>query len=285
MFEGWFEVYVGAKKVGFSVQRYEFDNNKFKATTYLKTNADGSNVTESLKAFSGPDLKPQSYSYTSKVGSEIKIIDATFSNDKMNLKINDGKKETKKTVVLKKPGTFLATFTPYVLMAQKKDDKGDGGLQVSKKNIIYTAVAEEDGAVYNGVIRVASLDKVKEKDAFKLLNKFKNEDYVSWITPQGEFLLTRNPKHNIEVRIAENMTEATKDMGINLKDIKILFGKIPGDTIANKTEEPAAVAEDPKTIEAKQKKQFEKHDAPQVSPGVMIKGAPTAAPAAPEEKK
>ncbi|MBK9293819.1 MAG: hypothetical protein IPM57_05135 [Oligoflexia bacterium] len=257
LFEGWFEVFSGAKKIGYSVQRYEFDNNKFKATTYLKTNADGNSITESIKAFSGADLKPLSYSYTSKVGKEIKIIDATFSKDKMNLKIHDGAKETKKTVVLKKPGTFLSTFTPYVLMAQKKDDKGEGGLQVSKKNIIYAAVAEEDGAVYNGVLRVTSLDNVKEKKAYKILNKFKDQEFASWITPEGEFLLTRAPKLNIEVRISENMKDATGDLGVNLNDLKLLFGKLPGETVATD-------------------KRFEKHDTTKAGittqPGVEIKG-------------
>ena len=37
LFEGWFEVFIGEKKVGFLVERYEFADNKFKATKYLKT--------------------------------------------------------------------------------------------------------------------------------------------------------------------------------------------------------------------------------------------------------
>src|SRR5687767_11327771 len=93
LFEGWFEIYLGAKKVGYLTERYEFTDKKFKSTYSLKTDADGSDSAESLEAFAAADLGPLSYSYTSKMADEIKIIDATFKGQVMTLQINDGKKE------------------------------------------------------------------------------------------------------------------------------------------------------------------------------------------------
>lgn len=230
LFEGWFEVFVGAKKVGFLVERYEFTNNKFKAVTYLKTNSDGNDVTESLKAFSGADLKPLNYSYTSKAGKEVKVIDATFTGEKMNLKIHNGKNETKKTKLIKK-GTFLSTFLLYMILNQKE------GLSEGK-SYTYSAIAEEDGTAYMGTANITKLEKVKGKEAYKILNKFKDQSFFSWVTPKGEFLIVRNPDSNIDVRFAETQEQATEGMNPNLKDLKLLFGKLPGED--GKPKEPSS---------------------------------------------
>lgn len=267
LFEGWFEVYIGAKKVGFLVERYEFTDNKFKAVSYLKTNKEGNDITESLKAYSGPDLKPISYAYTYKGGEEVKVIDATFKGEVMNLKINDGKKETKQTKMIKK-GTFLSTFLLYLILQQKT-----GGLKTGA-DYSYNAIAEEDGTAYTGSSLVSTLDKVKGRDAYKILNQFKGEKFFTWVTPKGEILLTRSPEKNIELRFADNQAQATKDMIVNLQDLKLLFGKIPGDT--------GAGAGGDKELEEKKKKLFDK---PPTKPGkfgglpggqgIEIKGAPT----------
>jgi hypothetical protein len=258
LFEGWFEVFLGAKKIGYMTERFEFVDNKFKATSYIKTSVDGGNITESIKAFSGADLRPLNYSYTSKVGEEIKIIDATFKGEIMNLKINDGKKEKKETKKIKK-GTFLSSFLLYLMLQ-------NGGLSVGK-NYTYYAIAEEDGVASIGKALISSKEKVKDKETFKILNTFKNEKYFTWVTAKGEILLTRAPDKNIDVRVATNQAEATKGFMVNNSDLKLLFGKIPGATGAETSVPPAADKEDgSETLEAVKKKRL-KGDAPTVPPG------------------
>ena len=221
LFEGWFEVYKGSKKIGFVVERYDFADGKFKATYYLKTNADGNNVTESVKAFAKSDLSPLSYAYTTKVGDSVKIIDAKFKGETENLEIFDGKKKTKTTKKIKK-GTFLSQFLMYLILQQP------GGLSVGK-DYSYYAIAEEDGDTYKGDAFIKSKEPVKGKDAFKILNEFKGEKFFSWATDKGEPLLTRSPENNIEVRFADSREEATKGMLVKLNDIQLLFGTVPGE--------------------------------------------------------
>ncbi|MCC6276842.1 MAG: hypothetical protein IT289_02875 [Oligoflexia bacterium] len=235
LFEGWFDVYLGAKKVGYSVQRYEFGDGKFKAVTYLKTNAEGGNITESLKAFSAPDLKPISYSYTSKAGDAVKLVDATFKGESMTLKINDGKAEKKEAKKIKK-GTFLSTFLLYLMMSQ------ENGLSVGK-NYAYYAIAEEDGTTQNGKALVSGKEKVKGKEALKVLNEFKGDRFFSFVTPTGEFLLTRNPTNNIEMRRADSQEAATKDFTVDKSSLKLLFGTLPGDQATAPEPKPAPTEE------------------------------------------
>jgi hypothetical protein len=260
LFEGWFEVFLGDSKVGYFVERYEFTDKKFKSTYYLKTNSEGSSITESLKAFAASDLTPISYSYTSKMADDIKIIDATFKGQVMTLKTNDGKKEKKETKKIKK-GTFLSTFLLYLIL-QQKDGLTEG------KDYNYYAIAEEEGVAYTGEAKIANLEKVKGRDAYKILNKFKGEKFFTWVSPKGEILLTRSSDKNIDVRFAGNMTEATKGMIVNHSDLQLLFGnKIPGEA---------------ENVEEKKKKLFEKKEVKPAGKGagvpggqgILIKGVP-----------
>jgi uncharacterized protein Veg len=259
LFEGWFEIYVGAKKIGYLTERYEFtSDSKFKCTYYIKTELDGNTTTESLKAFSSSSLAPISYAYTSKAGEDIKVVDATFKGEQMTLKINDGKSEHKETKQIKK-GTFLSTFLLYLIMGNEK-----AGLKLTN-NYMYSAIAEEEGVAYNGQALVSSKEKVKGQDTFKVLNKFKTgtkneERFFTWVTPKGEVVLTRSPDKNVDVRSVATQAEATKGLMVNLKDLKLLFGKIPGESVG--ASEAAATGEDKKTTPPK----------PAATPG-PVKGA------------
>lgn len=75
LFEGYSKVLSGGVHIGYSIVRYEFDNKKkqFVATTFLKTNEFGGNLTESLKAFATDDMKPVSYEYTTLIGNQVKV--------------------------------------------------------------------------------------------------------------------------------------------------------------------------------------------------------------------
>ncbi len=63
LFEGWFEVFIGSKKVGYMAQRYEFSNKKFKIAQFLSTKDGETTVIETIKGVSDDKLKPVSYNY------------------------------------------------------------------------------------------------------------------------------------------------------------------------------------------------------------------------------
>jgi hypothetical protein len=235
LFEGWFQVLLGSKKIGYLVERYEFKDGKFNVITYLKTNADGSNVTESLKGVSGGDLTPISYQYTSKVGDKIKLIDATVKGDTMTLNIVDGDKKTQTTKRFKK-GTFLSSMLIYLVLSQKN------GLKVGN-DFKYNAIAEEEGTAYTGSVLIKNQEPVRGKPATRLINEFKGEKFLTWVTPRGETLLVRQPDNNIDVRFAESKADATEGIPVNNKDLELLFGKIPGDSAPAKPTKTSRKAE------------------------------------------
>lgn len=261
LFEGWFQVLLGSKKIGYLVEKYEFVDNKFKCVTYLKTNAEGSNVTESLKAVAASDMGPISYEYTSKAGDQIKVIDASFKADLMTLNIFDGTKKTQQTKRIKK-GTFLSQFLIYLILSQKD------GLKVGK-DFKYNAIAEEEGVAYIGSVLVKNKEPVRGRDAFRLLNEFKGEKYFTWVNPRGETLLVRQPDRNIDVRFAETQAEATEGLTVNSKDLALLFGKIPGDTEVKSTEKPKGETKKKPSADAVEIKIVPppKSDSPESTPG------------------
>lgn len=256
LFEGWFEIYGGSKKLGFVVQRYEFVDNKFKLVQYLKTTEDE----EILKAESGADFAPTKYTYTLTGPTTKKFTEASFKNNIMNIKTVENGKTTKQTKKIQK-GTFLATFLTYLIMSDQKN----GGLKTG--NIFnYYAIAEEDGNIENGNARVEKTETVKNRQAFKIKNGFKCQDFknnckdkwFSFITHKGETLLTRIPDKNIDVRFAESMNQAVLGVEHKLDDIKIVFAnKLPGE---NKAEAPTAIASAPSaTPEVEESPLPEKH--------------------------
>jgi len=226
--EGWYTVTLAGQKVGYFTEKYEFTpEGKFKATTYLKTNAIGGNLTQSLKAFSKSDLTPLNYAYTSKIENDIKVIDATFKSDTMNLRIIENGKESKRSAKIKK-GTFLSTFLLYLILQQKN------GLSIGK-DYAYSGIAEEDGTISTGSAYIKSLDKVDGQESFKILNEFKGQKFFSWVTPRGTILMTRMPAESLEVKIAANKADATKNMMVNERELSLLFG--------SSSNEPGAAAD------------------------------------------
>jgi len=135
----------------------------------------------------------------------------------MNLNIFDGKKKTTTSKRFKK-GVFLSDFLIYIVLNQKN------GLKVGN-DFKYNAIAEEEGTAYTGSLLVKNKEPVKGKDAFRLINEFKGQKYITWVTPRGEPLLVRQPDQNIDVRFAESEAVATENISVNKKDLALLFWK------------------------------------------------------------
>jgi hypothetical protein len=234
LFEGWFQVLLGPKKIGYFVERYQFEDNKFKYVSFLKTNADGNSISESLEAISDAAIGPLSSTYVTTVGKEPKIVKTTIKKDLMTVvtTLGDSKpvQESKKI----KKNTFFSSFLMYIIL---KND----GLKVGNK-FDYYGIAEEEGKAYLGTINVKGKEPVRGKKAFRLTNLFKGSNFIIWVTDHGEPLLVRQPENNVDVRFAETQKEATADMEVNTKNLTLLFGKIPGDhSVESEKKKPAEV--------------------------------------------
>lgn len=219
MFEGYSIIRSGNKAIGYTIQRYELDAKKklFTSTSFLKTNADGGNLTESIKAVANDKFQPVSYQYVNKIGDKVKMIDTKFANDKMTGTVTDGKSPMPIKIDVKK-GTFLSTFLIYLML--------QNGLKVDKK-FVYSAIAEEDGAVYTGEALVKSEEDYKGQKAFKVVNTFKGTEFVSFVTPKGEVLGTSSPLQNLATELMGNPNEATKGFQVPADTLKILYGAVP----------------------------------------------------------
>jgi hypothetical protein len=225
LFEGYSKVLLKGVHVGFVILRYEFDPAKkqFKATYLVKTDDNGGNILESLKAVSDLELRPISYEYTSLVGkSQTKVIDAKFSKDKMSATIKSGK--TQKKVVENIPkGTFLGIFLYYVILRSPTGMKTDSTYN-------YKAVAEEDAKVYDGIAVVKNEEKFNGIRAFRATNKFKDQSYNFYLTDAGEALMTDSPLSNVKTILVAKPEEATANQKIPTAILKSLFGGVPAGT-------------------------------------------------------
>jgi hypothetical protein len=242
LFEGWSKVLSGGQHVGYVVQRYEVDpkTKVFTSTYFLKTNAFGNEVTEGVKALASENLSPISYQYTTKVGKKVKVIDAVFDSGtpakkskkiktvtpaaggsvKMIATVTDDGKSQKIEKTLPKE-TFLSTFLAYLMLQNKE------GLKVGN-NYEYYAVAEEDADVYKGTAFIKETTKLNGVDVFRVLNTYKDIQFINFITSKGEAVFTKTPALHIQSELARSADEARKNIPLEEKSIRLLFGNIPG---------------------------------------------------------
>lgn len=219
MFEGAYKVVSDGQHVGYVLQKYDFDPKTkiFTSIYFLKTNEKGGNITESLKAQANDKFQPLNYQYTNQTGDKIKAIDGKFSKEIMQLEITDGKTKKKETHKIPK-GTFMSSFLGYMMLQKgiKKDIK-----------FKYSAVAEEDGASYNGEAFVEGEEKIKDFDVFRVKNKFKSANFVSYITKNGEVLKTDSPAIHLYTELQKSISDATAGHVLPHKTLALLFGKVP----------------------------------------------------------
>ena len=278
LFEGYSKILIDGVHVGYTVQRYEFDPKKkeFSTISFLKTNALGGNITESLKARSNAKFQPISFSFTSLVGDQPKTIDATFKGDTMTAKVKDGAKKPE-TIVKKIPKeAFLASFLGYVMLNSKE------GLKTGLK-YTYKAVAEEDAGLYGGEAYVAAEEPMNGVTSFKILNKFKGAEFASWVTHKGEIITTKSPAQKLATELVATVKEATEGQQLNSVTLSQLFGAIPKgveNAIARRgSDKPIessgkASPEKSKQLEGEEPAEKSKTKGVPGGQGVMIKGAP-----------
>ncbi len=221
LFEGYSKILSGGVHIGYAIARYEFDNKKkqFVATTFLKTNEFGGNLTESLKAVSTEDLKPLSYQYTTLVGNQVKVIDAKFEKGKILASVKDGQKNEKIGKEMPK-GSFLSSFLAYVMLRSPQGLKADTKYE-------FQAIAEEDAAVYNGIAFVKNQEDYNGIKALRILNEFKGTKFISMVTERGEILSTKSPVQGIATELVAKPSDATATFPVPATTLKALFGNIP----------------------------------------------------------
>lgn len=219
LFEGYAKINAGSKKIGYYVQRYEFDPKKkqFTSINFIRTSPSGGDITESLKAVANDKFQPISYQYTSKVGDQVKVIDAEFKGQTMNFIVSNGAQ--KNTFTRKLPeGTFLSTFLQYLML--------QNGYEVGKK-FVYSAVSEEDGEVHQGEALIKEEMELNGHKGFRVLNQFKSSQFISFITPKGEVLGTVSPVQDISTELVPRAEEAITGQLVQNKTLSLLFGKVP----------------------------------------------------------
>jgi hypothetical protein len=220
LFEGYSKILSGGVHIGYTIARYEFDEKKkqFVATTFLKTNEVGGNLTESLKAIAAEDMKPVSYQYTTLLGNQVKAIDATFAKGKLSAVVTGQKKETISKDLPK--GSFLSSFLAYVMLRSPQGLKADTKYD-------FQAVAEEDAAVYKGIAYVKSAEDYNGMKVLRVLNEFKGTKFISLVTEKGEVISTKSPVQGIGTELVAKPGEATAAFPIPTATLRTLFGEVP----------------------------------------------------------
>lgn len=230
MFEGYYKIELSGTHIGYAIQRYEFEpkDKSFTNTSFMRLKAGGQVQQESLKAKTNDKFQPLSYQYTATAGDVIKTIDATFKGEIMTLKIIDGKKQRNETHKIPK-GTFFSSFLTY-LMLQKK-------LELNQA-FQYSAIAEEEGASYNGKALIESKEPKGHYEAYRILNSYKGEKFVSMVgvvkdakdpskNVRGDVLGANSPVKNLSSTLVSPAALATEGHVVPNKILISLFGGMP----------------------------------------------------------
>lgn len=233
MFEGYYIIRLSGQSVGYTVQRYEFDakTKQFTSTYFLKTNKQGGDITESLKAKCNDKFNPISYQYTSQTGDQIKTIDATIDKDILRATIFDGKNKSSVNKKFTQPGTFLSTFLGY-LMLQNGYATG--------KSFSYSAVAEEEAEAYSGEATIKSEESLLGQSVYRIDNKFKGAEFTSYVNAKGEILGTSSPMQSISTELMRTAEAATQGHIVPTKTLVTLFGSVPKGNINKLVQSPGA---------------------------------------------
>jgi hypothetical protein len=227
IFEAFYKVYLSDVAVGYSVERFEFDKKKseFIATSYTKLKGADKDTTESTKAYADSKLVPKAYEYTFASNDpktqekSYKNIKATIKNQVLKAKVLEGKKEYEITKSLQK-GTYLAIFLPFALLNSKD------GLQVDK-HYSYIAIAEETGEPHPGEAYVKGKEDYEGIAAFKILNKYDKDSFVSLMTASGDVLEVRIPSSQVKLKMVKSQEEAVDQFQFSSSNMALLFGTVP----------------------------------------------------------
>lgn len=243
LFEGYYKILSAKTPIGYLVQRYATDPKAGTITSiyYLKTNAVGNNVTESLKATATQTFQPISYQYTTQTNAGTKVIDASFKGGKFNYTIAENGKTVTKTEDLgdKSDKIFLSTFVGYVLL--------NHGYSAGK-NYQYEAVAEEDAKLLMGSAKISSSKKLNGVELFTIENSFKNARFDTVVTDKGEAIAFESPGLELAGQLVKDPIEATKGHTVPTKTLQLLFGNVPAGTKNILHSMPKAAATAPATM-------------------------------------
>lgn len=221
LFEGYYKILDGEQHIGYSILKYEFDPKKkeFKTTSFFKTGAGKSEVTESLVATADQNLSPISYSYTSLTAAEKKIVDAKFKKNTMTGQMTINGKNQKLQKEIPK-GTFLSSFLVYIML------KSPQGLQ-AETNYEYQAIAEEDGDIIKGQALVGKPETYNSQQAYKVMNTFKGNKFLSYLNNRGEVLGTQALGLSIKTQLVGTAKEAIGSHPVSQTILNTLFGGTP----------------------------------------------------------
>lgn len=290
LLESYNRIVAAGSAVGYVVQRYSTDpSGKITSVAFTHTNLAEGGTSESIKAVCDKKFTPISFSYTAKLGNEVKLIDAHFKPTKpakakgksaakaedkaidliMDVSVTEKGKTTKQSVQLK-GGVFLSQFLVYLMLTNPK-----GLTKGVKYN--YEAIAEETGNVLAGDAFVDSVEVYKGYSVSKVVNNFNKVKYISLVTSNGELLLTQSPDQNLTVEMVKDRDEATKGFPVDTKSLTLLFGNVPkGDinVLAKQPKGGGSSATDPQPVSAGTSPVGEKSDTPQLKePTAPAKGS------------
>ena len=222
LFEGYYKVLLSGVHSGYAIQKYELipARKEFRSTYYIyvRTSPDGSkSSSESLLAVSDDGFRPISYQYTALIDGTPITIDANFSKDKLNTKTRKGSSTDSKSTILPK-GTFFSTMLLYMVL-QKGLKTGAG--------YSFNAVAEEDGQIYPGNLRVTKEETYKSHPAFKLEYDFKGVEAKALVAANGNVMHTLAEAQKVETELVASPSDARLNFPFPEKSITKLFGDIP----------------------------------------------------------
>ena len=221
IFEGYAQVLADSKPIGYVVQRYEHDHKKKELTSkyYIQTLPAFGGNRESLVARCTEKFQPLSYRYTDTGPNHVRTIEAHFQKNVMKGYISNGKNKKKFQKEFPQ-GTFLSTFLGYLMLGK--------GYRPGVK-FTFSAISEEDAEAFNGEAYIKESTHKKGLKAFKIVNKFKGAQFISFVSLRGDVLQTHSPVQKISTQLT-SFEVATKGHRLDKKNLNAIFGGIPTGT-------------------------------------------------------
>ncbi len=219
LFEGYYQLFHDGQPIGWSVERFYFDNENKNYTQLSFTKAEylGKNYSEKIRATASESFTPLSLHYEALESKNKKIIKATVTNNQINITTTTNSKNKKTTKNLKK-GSFFSSFLKMMLLNNK--------IELNKK-MNYQILLEETAKTLKGKSIATEKIKTKGQWTYKVYTQIADSSMTFYINKKGEILKAEQPQLHLSSILQKDLSSKIRQNLWSDSDLKNWFGNIP----------------------------------------------------------
>lgn len=232
LFEGYYKIEVNGVHCGFVIQRHESAGSAGQDIiayyVYRKENGIVSQI--GVSARSDRNRRPLSYSYYEWFKDHATVVRGRLSGTQLEVRKYAGSGEKiieqfdRKSVL---PRVIFSSLVTQFLATRDSEMYREG---FDRK---FNGLSEEYSRFDQGRLEIARSHFIDDQRIFQVRGSFLNEPFELFTFANGELLGSRNAIMSMVTYLVASQSEATAGFDVNSKNLKKVFGDLPGGMTIN----------------------------------------------------